>query len=158
MAYATLTDLKLRLGQNISSTNPGLYDQATSRVPPWTTADDTVGQAALDWSEARVNAKVNVRYEIPVSLSDGQTAAMLLGLVLDLAAYHLYATHPHEGNEVPARIQSAYDDAVETLNQIAEGKCVLPSATLLPGPSVLGTVALAGGDAVVFDEAARSGL
>jgi len=156
--YATLADLKLRLGQNVSTTNPGLYDQATSRTPPWVVADDIVGQASLDYAQARVNACINTRYEIPVVTTDVETLAMLRGLVLDISSYHLYATHPHEGNDVPSRIQNAYDDAKEELDEIGKGICVLPSAKKLPGPTVIGTVAKAGGDAVVFDESERSGL
>ncbi len=151
--YATTSDLLTRLGTTT-------YNQVTDRSGG-VTPSTPVAQEALDAAEGRINATLASRYETPVSttsLSASSTlAAHLKDMALSLATAHLFRTHPSR-NKMPDRLRELYDEAMELLDKISEGKAELPGASTLPDSVVLGTSASAGGDARVFTEAVRLGL
>lgn len=155
MAYATLADLKARLGSATSP--PGPYQRLTDRTA-MTTADDAVGQALLDEAAGVVSAYLAGRYAVPVDASsDMGLAAFLRGTTLDLAEYRAWQSSPIR-KEMPGSVQAAYDNAIALLRRIADGDLPLPSAAALPGSTATGTTAEAVGTPRVFTNEAMEGL
>jgi len=119
MAYATLQDLQTRFGEAelVERT-----DRAGGQV-----IDAAVAQRALDDASAEIDGYLSVRYAVPVS----PAPALLVTLCCDIARYRLHQPVAAEG------IRSAYQDAVRSLRDIADGRAALAGAAL-PTASTLG--------------------
>ena len=157
MAYASLADLQTRCGKNVSASDPGGYDQLTDRVDA-TTASDTVGTAALAWGSERIDAKIGVRYAVPVDTSSStDAAAFLKAMTLDLAEWRLWSSTAFR-EAIPQRVVDSFNDAVELLREIADGKAVIPSAVELAEPSSHGDTATSGGRTAVLTETNMANL
>lgn len=154
--YATLTDFKSKLGSNV--TPPGRYEQLTDLVNQ-TTADDLVGMALLNRADATVNQKLARRYQVPIDAGeDVMLANWLKDIVLAIAAWSAWADHPRLKKEMPGPIQTRYDEVMKTLQSIAAGEEVPPSAGVLPVSQSMGPVAEAVGSERVFTDEALDGL
>ncbi len=82
---------------------------------------DEVRQSA----EGEANAYLARRYDVPVDTSDAERAAMLKGIVLDIAVYRLMLRRvPVSDDHV-----RAYEAATAVLTKIARGEIVLPGAS-----------------------------
>lgn len=145
MAYATLAELKARLGSNASP--PGLYEQLTDRVSG-TTANDAVGQALLDEAAALVDAYLARRYAVPIDASgDALLAAWLRGAALDLAVYSAWAQSPLRP-ETLRRVVDERAARIAMLEAIAAGRADLPAANGAPASASGGSMSATvdGGD------------
>lgn len=142
--YATLAELKDYLGSTT------LYPQLTDRVTG-ASADDVVGQNALDGAEALMNSYLGVVYDVPVAVTDSQVAKLLKNCALDLAEYELWQAGGTKRNETPQRVTDSYDNWIDFLQRIAAGKAVLPSAAALD-PSDTAPAATFGSHTRVFTE------
>lgn len=128
--YATTADFAAWLGSQTSSTSPGVYQQLTDRLNA-ESASGTVAQELLDQAEALMNSYFAARgYAIPVVTTEAILAAFLRSLVMKIASYHAWSTHPRL-KDVPDRLESLYDEAVTWLEDFADGVTVLPSSAAL---------------------------
>lgn len=148
--YASLTDLQTYLGSQTSSTDPGVYQQATDRVAA-TTANSTVGQEALDYAEALINGYLAKKYPIPIDVTETSLAALMRGLTLQLAAFRLIASLPFI-SEIPDRLKELRDEAIEYLRDVVSGETTLPAVAPLEAPETDGDIVTVGGNDRVFDE------
>lgn len=121
MAYATLDDVKQRLGTSI-------YTQLTDRVNG-AVADDDVGQELLDGSHGVLNARIKSsprRYRVPVDVSSDTTlAAFLKDAVLDVVEYQAWQGWPGR-KRVPERVENGYRETIAYFDRIAKGDAELP--------------------------------
>lgn len=155
MAYATLDDLKLRLGSNTSP--PGLYEQLTDRVNS-TTANDAVGQDVLDAAHGEVNGWIAKRYAVPVDVSSDTTLAQRLkGVTLDIAEHNAWSSNPIR-KTIPDRVTDNYAAATKWLTAVGAGKADLPGVTEIPATTVNGPKAIAIGHEQRFTEEAMKEL
>jgi len=161
VAYASTQNLKDWIGSNVSSTNPGLYQQLTDRVSA-TTESGTVGTMALDRAEGVIDAKLSSPranygkgYKVPVDVSSSSIlSAFLVGLNCDIAGYYLFGGHGMR-ETIPERIVKAFDAAMEMLEDIAEGDAMLPTDSALAGATQAGASLRYGAEARQFSETAR---
>lgn len=156
MAYATLQNLKDRLG---SSTSPvGMYQRLTDRVS-LATANDTVGQELVDQAEGVINGYLAGRYLTPVNVAvDAALATTLRDLTLAIAGFKAYTTHPVLAAQVAAAVRAAYDEAISLLKRIADGKAALPGAVEIPSPVSSGSPATAAGSPRVTTDDNMAGM
>jgi phage gp36-like protein len=148
MAYATLAELKARLGSNVSATAPGMFDQLTDRTTA-VTANDTEGNAALAYADSFINAKVGKRYAVPV-VGDATALAFLRDVCLDIAEWRLWSNTSFK-QSIPERVKDSSRTAFDLLDAVADGDAVLPSAVALSEPTAArGSGAVTGGDDRVF--------
>ena len=158
MAYATLTDLKLRLGSN--TTPPGLYEQLTDRVD-LTTANDAVGQEILDAAHGEINGYLARRYVVPVDVTaDATLAQQLKGVALAIATKVAWENSPGRFT-LPRKFteaMSGYNQAILWLKDVAAGKVILPAVAAPAAATAEGASATAVGHAQVFTEEAMEGL
>ena len=155
MSYATLDDLKQRLGSD-----PDLkvgYEQLTDRTGG-TTADDAVGQEVLDAAHGDVNGWIAKRYAVPVDVSSDATLAQKLeGITLDIAMYRAFALAAPRIT-VPERVADIYADAIKWLVEVAKGKATLPGATEIPAATIHGPSAAVVGHEARFTEDSMKSL
>lgn len=160
MPYATLSDLQARLGSQVSSSNPGIYQQLTDRLAA-TTENSTVGQELLDAAQGYVDSKLGVRYAVPIntSLAGAVAASMLRSLVLDIAEWRAWKEHAFN-EDIPGRVTDAYNHAVASLGDIVDAEAIIPSLVELEGPTQRGFTTSVGGHARVFnvDQSGRAFL
>ena len=156
MAYATLQNLKDRLG---SSTSPvGMYQRLTDRVS-MATANDAVGQELVDQAQGVVNGYLAGRYLTPVDVSADTTLAVTLrDLTLAIAAFKAYASHPLLAAQVAPAVRAAYDEAISLLKRIADGAAALPGAAEIPSPVSSGSPATAVGSPRVTTDVNMAGM
>lgn len=99
-------------------------------------------QADLDrdisLAEAFVNSYVGKRYAVPVS--DGTAVAFLRGITLDVFERAAWARG--QGDEIPTKVENAYQTALKVLKEIAEGTVTLGGATALAERPSGGTEAI----------------
>jgi len=151
MSYASLDELKVWLGSNADP--PGEYEQLTDRVDI-DTANDVVGQKALDDADGVINGYLMMRYETPVSTSTyPAVAASLNGACLRIASWILWQ-HPAR-KSIPERARQAYEEIIKWLQAISAGEIVLPLPAI---ESPRGTTAQAIGDQRVFTRDSMRGL
>ena len=108
MAYATQADL---LDQITTAELVKLTDDAKTGA-----VDDAKVTAALDAASATVDAYAGARYTLPL-----QTSEKIKQLTIDLAIYQLEKRR----RRIREATQSARDDAVSFLRDLARGKAVL---------------------------------
>lgn len=148
MAYATLQNLKDWVGQ-VSGSDPGAFDQLTDRVGEPSVAVEANGQELLDRAESIVNSRLAIKYAVPIDTAgDAQAAAFLRSLTLNLAAQYLWASHPLR-EDVPERVQTLYDEAMDLLGQIAAGDAAVPSVGVLASPTAISGGQYSGDDRVL---------
>ena len=120
MAYATIAALQDRLGSL-------MYARLTDRVNG-NSANATVAQQVLDAAEAEVNSYLSRRYVTPVDATgDSLLAQTLLSRTLDAAEYHAWRGSPFT-SDPPARVQAAYRQLLEWLENVRLGQIVLSAA------------------------------
>ncbi len=150
MAYATLDEFKLRMGDQ-------LYAQLTD-LDAATTTDDVVGQAVLDGAHGTLNAYISRRYAVPVDASNDTTLAQFLRKhVMNIAEFDLWQGHAMRRN-MHERVREGYRETIKLLEMIAAGKADLPGASAIPGATATGPSAEATGHQRVFTEEAMEGL
>ncbi len=121
MAYISTADLSQRLGAT-------LYARLTDRVSG-TTADANVAQELVDAAEAEADSFFARRYATPVDLAaHPELAQVLTARVLDLAEYLAWHGSPFIGDP-PQRVQTLYAAALRWLEDVANGRLVLPAAS-----------------------------
>jgi phage gp36-like protein len=151
MAYSTISELKTRLGSSVSATAPGEYQLLTNRLGG-TTGDDSVATAAILYADGRINSYVTAAgFATPVDSDDAEVNTVLNSFSLDIAAYHLWQTHPSH-KTIPDRIQAAYDDAIAWLEGLAKGTTALPATTPLASSTADGVTIQTGGWTSVMTE------
>lgn len=143
MAYATLDDLKAKLG--------GKYAQLTDRAGGTSaTADDGVGQQILDAACSEFDGWVGGRYQTPVDTSvDPARAERIKKSVLILAAKAAWEDSPAR-MAMPPIIRQAYDDEMVWLKAVAAGTAALPGPAVIPSATSEGPSAVAAGRPLVF--------
>ncbi len=87
-------------------------------------ADDAISSA-----QAVVDASLSMQYDVPLA----NPPQLVIKLTADIAVYNLYLRQ----TIVPAEVKDSYTRALETLQNIADGALLLPSA--IPGISVSGS-------------------
>ncbi len=87
-------------------------------------ADDAIASA-----QAVVDASLSMQYVVPLE----SPPQLVIKLTADIAVYNLYLRQAI----VPAEVKDSYVRALETLQNIANGALLLPSA--IPGTSVSGS-------------------
>ena len=154
--YATLAELKAVLGNQASSTDPGSYDQLSDLVTA-VTANDTVGQNVIDIAESIVDSYLGRRYAVPVTVSVYASAgALCKRSTLAIAVWQLWSNNSRIGNDIPDRVQKAYESTIDLLERIADGSSVLPAATPIAESGVAGASAYGAVAERVFDPDAMS--
>jgi len=127
MPYINTAQLAQRLGTT-------LYARLTDRVNG-TTADDTIGQQIVDQAAAEADSYLSRRYATPVDLDAHPELSALLTLrVLDLAEYAAWKASPFV-SDPPHRVHTLYANALRWLEDVAEGRIVLPAAAPPCGPT-----------------------
>lgn len=116
MPYTSQNALNQRFG---SAEIDGLLDRDNSGV-----ADTQALAAVIGDADALINGYVGVRYVLPLAY----TPALLGNLAADVVRYKLYDDRASE------EVRRRYEDAIETLRELAAGDLVLP-------PDVNGTPA-----------------
>lgn len=120
MAYATLTQLKDRLGL---ATYARLTDRAAG-----VTANDSVGQEVLDQAHAIADSYLSVRYATPVDLAQRpEVGVVLAARVLDVAEGMAWRGSPFVG-DMPARVRYVASEGERWLRDVADGRVHLPAA------------------------------
>ena len=112
MAYATINDLKVRLGQDYT----GLYGSGDS--------GDAAAQADLDAAAAEIDAAVGCRYETPVASE--HAAALLRDWNLTLCEERSRVRCA--GDTLPGKIGMRIAHVRESLAKTASGELILPGA------------------------------
>ena len=112
MAYATINDLKTRLGQDYA----GLYGNDE--------AGATAAQADLDAASAEIDASAGCRYETPV-VSE-RAAALLRDWNLTLCEERSRVRSA--GDSLPGKIRMRIEHVRESLAKTASGELILPGA------------------------------
>ena len=112
MAYATINELKVRLGQDYA----GLYGNDE--------AGTAAAQADLDASAAEIDASAGCRYETPV-VSD-RAEALLRDWNLTLCEER--ARVRCAGNALPEKLKMRIEHVRNSLSKTASGELVLPGA------------------------------
>jgi phage gp36-like protein len=72
---------------------------------------------AIYYAEGRIKSSMGVRYELPVD--DAAETALIKGIAQDIAIYRLYLGK--EDDQIPEKVQNAYDDALEHLKLLRDG-------------------------------------
>ena len=113
MAYATINELKVRLGQDYA----GLYGNDE--------AGTAAAQADLDAAAAEIDAAAGCRYETPV------TAARAEALLRDwnLTLCEERARVRCAGDSIPDKLKTRIAHVRDSLEKTACGELVLPGAT-----------------------------
>lgn len=86
----------------------------------------------------RLSARFNIAPELAKTGSDRN--AMLIGICVDIAVYHLYKTQ----ETIPNIRVKAYDDAIDLLKDLANGLANLPGVEAAPTEgenAIVGTIA-----------------
>ena len=112
MAYATINELKVRLGQDYA----GLYGTDET--------DDSAAQADLDAAAAEIDAAVGCRYETPVA--SGRAEALLRDWNLTLCEER--ARVRSAGDALPDKLKMRVAHVRGSLAKTASGELVLPGA------------------------------
>ncbi len=150
MAYATIADLKARIGVE-------LYAQLTD-LEALTTADDTVGKARLDDAHGFVNAKLGQRYKTPIDTTlDDDLAVTMKAMTCAVAAYDAYALHPTRSKSLREAVVAVTQRWLDLLELIAAGRAALPGSAKLPAPTSSGADAAVVGEPKVFTNASMKG-
>ena len=131
MAYATINELKVRLGQDYA----GLYGNDE--------AGTATAQADLDASAAEIDASAGCRYETPVS--SGRAEALLRDWNLTLCEER--ARVRCAGDSLPDKLKMRIGHVRDSLAKTASGELVLPGAAESARGQGVSTVAC---DAPVF--------
>lgn len=120
MSYATNADVQTRVG---TIRYVQLTDDSASGV-----ADESKVTQARVAAEAEVNSYVGRRYAVPVSTAgQGDVAAALLAVTVDLAEHRLYERRP----PVPEDVRRRREAAIQWLEAVASGAVVLPASVEL---------------------------
>ena len=112
MAYATINELKVRLGQDYT----GLYGNDE--------AGTATAQADLDAAAAEIDASAGCRYETPVE--SGRAEALLRDWNLTLCEER--ARVRCAGDSLPDKLKMRIAHVREALAKTASGELVLPGA------------------------------
>ncbi|MFH0981580.1 MAG: DUF1320 domain-containing protein [Planctomycetota bacterium] len=146
MAYVTNTDVETRLGTE-------RYVQLTDDVGSGT-ANPAVVDEARQGAEREADSYLARRYAVPIDLSaNGELAALLATVVLDLIEHRLHGRRP----PVPADVVRKRDAAVKWLERAASGAVELPSVAPVPVNPATGFRAATTGDARVLSRKELSG-
>ena len=113
MAYATIDELKVRLGQDYA----GLYGTGDT--------GDVPAQADLDAAAAEIDAAAGCRYETPVTSE--RAAALLRDWNLTLCEER--ARVRCAGDTLPEKIRMRIAHVRDSLAKTASGELILPGAT-----------------------------
>jgi phage gp36-like protein len=134
MGYVTNADIEERIGTAVLVELTD--DDQTGQVDA-----DKVDEARLG-AEGEVNGALGRRYAVPVDVGvHTELAGLLKSITLDVAEYRLYGRRP----PVPADVKTKRDGALRWLESVAEGRAVLPAASVLPGPVTEGIIGAAVG-------------
>lgn len=125
MAYGSLAGFKGWLGSQVSSTDPGQYEQITDKVA-YTTASDTQGQLALDNASNLIDSYIGCKYTVPLTTAPGA----IVESTYQIAAWNLVASHAGSSKEVKGRVQAMKDAAMEFIRDVAAGDACLVGTTI----------------------------
>ena len=127
MSYASLTDLRERLGDLV-------YVQLTNDVGTGVPDGDVAGEA-LGGAEGEANSFLARRYAVPVDATDEpEVAALLKSITLDLAEYRLHSRR----SIVPEDVRLKREASLRWLQLVAAGQAVLPARREAPGNPATG--------------------
>ena len=113
MAYATINELKVRLGQDYA----GLYGNDE--------AGTTAAQADLDAAAAEIDAAAGCRYETPIAASGAE--ALLRDWNLTLCEER--ARVRCAGDTIPDKLRKRVVQVRESLAKTVSGELVMPGAS-----------------------------
>lgn len=122
MAYGTLEGFEAWLGSQVSSSNPGQYQQLTDKVNA-DTESDTEGQAALDVASSLIDSYLECRYAVPLT-----TVPQIIVLrTYQLAAWDLVTASGFNRSLEPIqRIRVMADGAMDWLEKVCTKVISLP--------------------------------
>ncbi len=150
MAYATLAELKTRVGDDVYAQ---LSDLSGGGI-----ADDVVGQARLDDAHGLVNMKLAGRYKTPVDTSDTTVANALRAMTCAVAYSLLLENNVASTARVSEGKAAEMKRWLDLLEEIYKGKGALPGEAALAGPVSSGSPAIVVGSPRVFGGDSLSGL
>lgn len=125
MAYATINELKVRLGQDYT----GLYGTGDT--------GDAAAQADLDAAAAEIDAAAGCRYETPVTSE--RAAALLRDWNLTLCEERSRVRSA--GDSLPGKLKMRIAHVRESLAKTASGELILPGTAESPRGQGFATVA-----------------
>lgn len=97
-------------------------------------AESQAVDAAIAWAGRKIDVAIAPRV-LPAD-ARGQQVGYLKDLCVDLAVYRLFT---NGGDDAPASIQAAYDEATESLDRIRSGEQVPGLTYVYPRPSPITT-------------------
>jgi phage gp36-like protein len=101
---------------------------------------DAVANECIGSAEGEINSYFAERYRTPLSaveLADTSVAALMLGVTLDIAEYHVARRSPQPGEEIIAQ----YERRIRWLELVAAGKVSIPGAVEITATTTSGTAA-----------------
>lgn len=141
MSYATLTHLIDRFGEKELTELAGRSD--ICEIDPEPVA------RALEDADSEINGYLAVRYSVPVQILPSLTVpGVVVRLACDMARYRLYLY----AGSVPESVQTAYDNAIKLLRDLAAGKADLG---VNPAPTGAGAASVVTPGARVFSRSNR---
>lgn len=126
--YATLDDLKTARGED------ALFVLAPSADRK--EVNTATVQAGLERATREAESYLSVRYRLPLARID----AVLTGVVMDMALYHVAG----DANRMTEVIAARYKAAVKWLEQVSAGRAALPGAERPDNRSAPRPVVIAG--------------
>lgn len=129
MAYLSNSDIESVLGT--SMTIELTDDTGTGSV------DAAVVTTARLGAEGEANSYFAARHQVPIDLTgEPELSAVIRSFVVDLAIYRLHSRKP----PVPDDVVRRREEAIHWLLRVAEGRVILPSASVLPDNDAAGTL------------------
>lgn len=123
----------------------------------WWTDDAAAGSIDADVvtehiaiATGKIDQAAMQQYSVPLGLSNASTAQAVREAAGAIAGYYLCGRV--EGREVPANLRKMYEDALEWLKLLANGKVFLAGETAAEVSRPSGGLVVAGDDAVVTRE------
>jgi len=126
MSYASVQNLKDRLGYSGDASNPAIYDQLTDPVT-LKTADDGYAQTLIDNAQSIMDGWFARRYATPIDTTgDADLARVLREHCLNIAQHHAWTKSPLR-KSIPRSTQEAHDETIDWLKAVAEGDADIPA-------------------------------
>ncbi len=124
MSYCTLQDILDSMDEEEVVGYTDDYDTGTVNIDA---TDKAIAKA-----DALINFHIAAKYSIPLS----PVPDIINSLAVDIAIYKISSRRA----AAPEGIRKTYEDAVKSLEKVAQGKAILPDAASAPATSSTGAV------------------
>lgn len=128
--FASVDQLTARFASNVEAAY-ATDNEAAGVISP------TVAAECIGTADGEILSYWGVRYsttaaDIALALADAYVAALMLGVALDMAEFHVLNRAP----DVPDQKTRQYERRLEWLKMLAEGKVSIPGAVEIPSATV----------------------